>query len=94
MQIRAADALYCGLADWFMQSARLAELDQQLDNLTWTLTPLKDLQGVLAKLAVQHLADPPLAALRPAIDHFFALPDIPSKSGTMPRAWMARPFGV
>lgn len=78
VQIKAADALYCGLADWFMQSARLAELDQQLDNLTWTLTPLKDLQGVLAKLAVQHLADPPLAALRPAIDHFFALPDIPS----------------
>ncbi|ROM34016.1 crotonase [Pseudomonas poae] len=78
IQIRAADALYCGLADWHLDSARLAELDQQLDNLKWHDSPLKDLQGVLAKLAVQQLPDPPLAALRPAIDHFFALPDIPS----------------
>jgi enoyl-CoA hydratase/carnithine racemase len=32
----------------------------------------------LAKLAVQQLPDAPLAALRPAIDHFFALADVPS----------------
>jgi len=78
VQIQAADALYCGLADWYLQSARLADLDRQLDNLKWELTPLKDLQGVLAKLAVQQLPDAPLEKLRPAIDHFFALPDIPS----------------
>ncbi len=78
VQIRAADALYCGLANWYLDSAKLSELDQKLDHLQWHDTPLKDLQGVLAKLAVQQLPDAPLAALRPAIDHFFGLPDVPS----------------
>ncbi|WP_095144309.1 MULTISPECIES: enoyl-CoA hydratase/isomerase family protein [unclassified Pseudomonas] len=77
VQIRAADALYCGLADWYLESARLAELDQRLDSLVWHDTPLKDLQGLLARLGVQHLPDAPLQALRPAIDHFFALADVP-----------------
>lgn len=78
VQVRAADALYCGLANWYLDSAKLTILDQKLDSLQWQESPLKDLQGVLAKLAVQRLPDPPLAALRPAIDHFFGLPDIPS----------------
>ncbi|AKA80811.1 enoyl-CoA hydratase/isomerase family protein [Pseudomonas synxantha] len=78
VQIRAADALYCGLADWYIDSATLPELDQQLDRLQWHDSPLKDLQGVLAKLAAQQLPDAPLATLRPVIDHFFALPDVPS----------------
>jgi enoyl-CoA hydratase/carnithine racemase len=78
VQVQAADALYCGLANWYLDSARLDELDLQLDNLRWSLTPLKDLQGTLAKLGVQHLSGPPLASVRPAIDHFFALPDVPS----------------
>ena len=78
VQIRAADALYCGLADWYLESTRLTDLDHKLDRLQWQDSPLKDLQGVLAKLAVQQLPDAPLAALRPAIDHFFALPDVPS----------------
>lgn len=77
VQIRAADALYCGLADWYLDSSKLATLDEKLDQLQWRDTPLKDLQGLLAKLAVQQLPDAPLAALRPAIDHFFALPDVP-----------------
>lgn len=78
VQIRAADALYCGLADWYLDSAKLNDLDQQLDHLQWHESPLKDLQGLLASLAVQQLPDAPLATLRPAIDHFFALPDVPS----------------
>jgi enoyl-CoA hydratase/carnithine racemase len=78
VQIRAADALYCGLADWFLDSTKLSTLDEQLDQLQWHDSPLKDLQGLLAKLAVQQLPDAPLIALRPAIDHFFALPDVPS----------------
>ena len=77
-QIGAADALYCGLADWYLDSAKLGLLDEKLDQLDWQETPLKDLQGVLAQLAVQQLSDAPLATLRPAIDHFFALPDVPS----------------
>ncbi|MCX7078425.1 MAG: enoyl-CoA hydratase/isomerase family protein [Pseudomonas sp.] len=78
VQIRAADALYCGLADWYLESDQLSLLDQRLDSLEWHETPLKDLQGLLANLAVQQLPDAPLHALRPAIDHFFALPDVPS----------------
>lgn len=78
VQIQAADALYCGLADWFVDSSRLATLDERLDALKWSEQPLKDLQGVLAKLGTQALENPPLAALRPAIDHFFALPDVGS----------------
>ncbi|RON52394.1 crotonase [Pseudomonas frederiksbergensis] len=78
VQIRAADALYCGLADWYLDSEKLGALDEQLDHLVWHESPLKDLQGVLAKLAAQQLPDAPLIALRPAIDHFFALPDVAS----------------
>ena len=78
VQIRAADALYCGLADWYLESDKLNLLDQRLDSLEWHETPLKDLQGLLAALAVQQLPDAPLHALRAAIDHFFALPDVPN----------------
>ncbi|PTR24515.1 MULTISPECIES: enoyl-CoA hydratase/isomerase family protein [unclassified Pseudomonas] len=78
VQIRAADALYCGLADWYLESDKLGALDEKLDQLEWRDTPLKDLQGLLAKFAVQQLPDAPLATLRPAIDHFFAQPDVPS----------------
>ena len=78
VQIGAADALYCRLADWAMDSALLPRLDHMLDHLKWKSTPLKDLQGALAKVASQHLPSPPLETLRPAIDHFFALPDIAS----------------
>ncbi|MCP8347574.1 enoyl-CoA hydratase/isomerase family protein [Pseudomonas sp. FBF18] len=78
VQIQAADALYCGLADWHIDSARLSTLDERLNTLKWSEHPLKDLQGVLARLGTQALDNPPLAALRPAIDHFFALPDVAS----------------
>ncbi len=78
VQIRAADALYCGLADWYLDSSKLALLDEKLDQMEWQDTPLKSLQNLLAKHAVQTLPDAPLQALRPAIDHFFALPDVPS----------------
>lgn len=78
VQIQAADALYCGLADWYIDSSKLAQLDERLDALTFSDYPLKDLQGVMAKLGTQSLDDAPLAKLRPAIDHFFALPEVSS----------------
>lgn len=77
-QIKAADALYCGLADWYLDSDKLAALDEGLDRLAFSDHPLKDLQGLLARLGTQTLSDAPLAKLRPVIDHFFALPDLPS----------------
>ncbi|MFQ6575749.1 enoyl-CoA hydratase/isomerase family protein [Pseudomonas sp. UM16] len=78
VQVQAADALYCGLADWYLDSNKLSLLDERLDSLKFTEYPLKDLQGVLAKLGTQVLDDAPLAKLRPAIDHFFALPEVSS----------------
>ncbi|WP_028694007.1 enoyl-CoA hydratase/isomerase family protein [Pseudomonas cremoricolorata] len=77
-QIAAADALYCGLADWYVHSEALAALDSGLEQLSFGDHPLKDLQGLLARLGQQILEAPPLAELRPAIDHYFALPDVPS----------------
>jgi enoyl-CoA hydratase/carnithine racemase len=78
IQIPAADALYCGLADWYLHSDMIPELDRQLDRMQWPTTALKDLQGVMASIGSQHLPDAPLEKVRPAIDHFFALPDIAS----------------
>ncbi|KDN98834.1 MULTISPECIES: enoyl-CoA hydratase/isomerase family protein [Pseudomonas] len=78
VQVQAADALYCGLADWYLDSSKLASLDERLDTLSFGEHPLKDLQSVLAKLGTQVLEDAPLARLRPAIDHFFALADVGS----------------
>ncbi|MBD8757098.1 enoyl-CoA hydratase/isomerase family protein [Pseudomonas coleopterorum] len=78
VQIEAADALYCGLADWYLESERLTLLDERLDRLQWGDNPLKDLQGVLARLGVQSLPDAPLHRLRPAIDHFFSQDDLTS----------------
>ncbi|MDZ4016743.1 enoyl-CoA hydratase/isomerase family protein [Pseudomonas sichuanensis] len=77
-QVKAADALYCGLADWYLDSGKLAALDEGLDHLAFGDHPLKNLQGLLARLGTQTLGDAPLAKLRPVIDHFFALPDLPS----------------
>ena len=78
VQIGAADALYCGLANWYLPSDAIAQIERRLDTLKWRAHPLKDLQSAVAKVATQHLASPPLEQLRPAIDHFFALPDIAS----------------
>ncbi|MGV8917193.1 MAG: enoyl-CoA hydratase/isomerase family protein [Pseudomonas sp.] len=76
VQIGAADALYCGLADWYLNSKFLPLLDKELDQLTWNGNALRDLQSLLAKHGVQQLPDAPLQKLRPVIDHFFGLPDV------------------
>lgn len=76
VQIRAADALYSGLADWCLPSEQLAELDRCLDNLNWTVRPQEALRTLLATLASRSLPGGELAALRPAIDAHFAQPDV------------------
>lgn len=77
-RIQAADALYCGLADWFVEHDRLAQFEERLDKTQWSAMPLKDVQNILARLGVQVLPNPPLDRLRPAIDHFFSQPEVPS----------------
>lgn len=77
-RIQAADALYCGLADWFVEHDRLAQFEERLGQVDWSPMPLKDIQNILARLGVQALPEPPLDRLRPAIDHFFNQPEVPS----------------
>ncbi|VVN10857.1 Fatty acid oxidation complex subunit alpha [Pseudomonas fluorescens] len=77
-QVRAADALYANLADYYLPSERLAELDACLDHLNWTAAPDEDLQDLLADMATERLAGSELKACRQAIDEYFALPDVPA----------------
>lgn len=78
IQVRAADALYAGLADCCINSEQLPELDRCLDRMNWTAHPHEALRTLLATLAVSKLPGSELKALRPAIDEYFALPDLPS----------------
>ena len=78
VQIRASDALYCGLADGFVESSKLAELDQCLDTLKWQTTTLEDLQTLVSTFAVTSLPEPPLAKVRELIDSVFSASDVPA----------------
>ncbi|MGQ7957542.1 enoyl-CoA hydratase/isomerase family protein [Pseudomonas sp. SP16.1] len=78
VQIGAGDALYSGLADHFLASERLGELDARLDRLSWSNSPEDDLRALLAELASGELPDAELKRLRPAIDRCFAAPDLPA----------------
>ncbi|AOE84834.1 enoyl-CoA hydratase/isomerase family protein [Pseudomonas sp. TCU-HL1] len=74
--VRAADALYAGLADYSLPSERIAELDQALDNLDWSYAPRENLLQLLAGLATERIPGSELKAFRQAIDRHFVLPDI------------------
>ena len=78
VQIRASDALYCGLADWYTESDKLAELDVRLDTLKWQHSPLEDLKSLLATIAVDTLPNAPLAKLRPLIGEVFSHNNLPA----------------
>ena len=39
LQIRAADALHVGLADWCVSHDQIAELDRCLDRMSWSVHP-------------------------------------------------------
>ena len=77
VQIRASDALYCGLADGYLESSKLPELDKSLDTLKWQGAPIDDLTALIATFAVTVLPEPPLAKLRPLIDSVFSQADMP-----------------
>ncbi|MCS4063806.1 enoyl-CoA hydratase/isomerase family protein [Pseudomonas putida] len=72
IQVRAADALYAGLADWCIGSSQVAELDHCLNNMSWSDSPLGELQALLATLGVRKLPGSELKAQRAAIDEHFA----------------------
>jgi enoyl-CoA hydratase/carnithine racemase len=84
-QVRAADALYANLADYYLPSERLAELYACLDHLNWSAAPDEDLQDLLADMATERLAGSELKAFRQAIDEYFALPDVPAIHAALQR---------
>ena len=76
VQIRAADALYCGLADVYVPAAAIATLTDDLAALNWTSDPAADLRRFIQDRATSTPAVAPLRALRPAIDEHFSLPSV------------------
>ncbi|MBP2697986.1 enoyl-CoA hydratase/isomerase family protein [Pseudomonas aeruginosa] len=74
--VRAADALYAGLADYCLPSERIADLDRALDNLNWSYAPRENLHQLLAGLATDRIPGSELKAFRQVIDRHFALPDV------------------
>jgi enoyl-CoA hydratase/carnithine racemase len=78
IQVRAADALYCGLANWCLPRDHLTEFDQGLDTLDWSGSPEATLRALLASFASRKLPGSELRAFQRVIDEYFSLPDIPS----------------
>jgi enoyl-CoA hydratase/carnithine racemase len=76
-QLRAADALYAQLADYYLAPADLGVFDKRLEGLPWSgqqpdaNTARADLERLLRELAAEP-GPAPLAAMRPAIDQHFA----------------------
>jgi enoyl-CoA hydratase/carnithine racemase len=80
VQIRAADALYAGLADTYLPRAGVDALDLELNALVWPGPRSEDRAAIAAlirKLAGD-LPVAPLAQFRPAIDEHFAASSIPA----------------
>lgn len=77
-QVRAADALYSGLADWCLPSSLVTEFERRLDHMAWTSHPRETMRSLLVTVASNKIAGAELKALRPAIDEYFALPDMQS----------------
>ena len=78
VQVRAADALYAGLADWCISSSQLPELDHCLNHMSWPQHPAQALQALIATLGVDKFPGSELKAMQPVIDRHFALADVPS----------------
>lgn len=76
LQIRAADALYAGLADWCIAHDQIAELDRCLDHMSWTVHPQETLRTLMATLGSNKLPGSELKALRQTIDEHFAKADV------------------
>jgi enoyl-CoA hydratase/carnithine racemase len=85
-QIRAADTVYAGLADYYLAPAALGRLRAELDSLAWSGhdsdTCRADLERVIARLASDP-GEPPLARLRTAVDEHFAAASVPQLFGSL-----------
>jgi enoyl-CoA hydratase/carnithine racemase len=82
VQIRAADALYTGLADFYLPSAAAQGLDSALAAVQWSGSRSEEWRNMLTStlegIAPDGAGTAPLAALRPAIDRHFSAPTVPA----------------
>jgi enoyl-CoA hydratase/carnithine racemase len=74
--LRAADALYCGLADMYLSPASLAHVDEWLSQAAAAPDPRAAVKALAARDERSQLPPPELAALRPAIDRHFGAPTV------------------
>jgi enoyl-CoA hydratase/carnithine racemase len=77
-QIRAADALYAGLADLYVPAAQFEQLEVALQARQNSSALDFDVLGALRALGTATLPDAPLARLRPAIDEHFSAQSLPA----------------
>jgi enoyl-CoA hydratase/carnithine racemase len=83
IQIRAADAIYCRLADFHLPPAAVAALDDSLAAVTWSDDHAADVRQCIAAAeasgtGAQGAAAPTLPPLRAAIDAHFSRPSVRS----------------
>ena len=71
--IKAADALYMGLADRYLSSDAISEMFARLDRLLWTRAPGQDVARLIDALASTPEDAPPLLALKETIARHFSL---------------------
>ncbi|MEH6386865.1 enoyl-CoA hydratase/isomerase family protein [Pseudomonas profundi] len=71
-QIRAADALFTGLADFCLGKDLISELHFSLNGTTWSDNPGQDLTDILKTLASSAMIGSELKAIQHTIDRHFA----------------------
>jgi enoyl-CoA hydratase/carnithine racemase len=76
--IRAADAVYAGLADFHLPSESMERIESSLQSANWMDDAHADVTRALSALATRDLPAAPLSALRPVIDEHFAEPTVPA----------------
>jgi enoyl-CoA hydratase/carnithine racemase len=69
--IGAADALALGLADLYIHSDKLPELEKAMNEVRWSLEPTNDLKATLRRVCDAPPTDVPIRELRKAIDLHF-----------------------
>ncbi len=70
--IKAADALYAGLADRYLSSERITELVAALDTVRWSAKPVDDVAGLIERFASPPPEPATLQPLQAIIDRHFA----------------------
>ena len=77
VQISGEDALYAGLADYYLPPDSAALLLEDLGALCWSDDHGSDLRRILRQRAAQRASESQLSRLRAAIDLHFSQPTVP-----------------